>query len=126
VAFKLQLPPGAKLHDTFHVGLLKKFHGETPSGPGVLPPIRHGRTCLETAEVIKSRLARSRRELLIRWIGQAAADVAWMEFDEFCHTYPAFQLADDLILQGRRDVMYGMPYQRRGKQRKEIPPPPVL
>jgi hypothetical protein len=49
VAYKLLLPPRAKLHDTFHVGLLKKFHGATPSGPGVLPPVHHGRACLEPA-----------------------------------------------------------------------------
>jgi hypothetical protein len=66
VAYKLQLPPGAKLHDTFHVGLLKKFHDETQSDPGVLPPIQHGRAFLEPAKIIKSRLARDRRELLVR------------------------------------------------------------
>jgi hypothetical protein len=90
VAYKLQLPPGAKLHDTFHVGLLKKFHGETPSGPEVLPPIRHGCACLESAEVIKSRLAHDHQELLVSWTGQAIADVAWMEFEEFHRAYPTF------------------------------------
>jgi hypothetical protein len=74
VAYKLQLSPDAKLHGTFHLGLLMKFHSETSSSPGVLPPIRHGRACLEPAEVIKSRLARDRRELLVRWTGQVAAD----------------------------------------------------
>jgi hypothetical protein len=81
VAYKLQLPPGAKFHDKFHVGLLKKFHGKTSSGPGVLPPIRHGHACLEPAEVIESRLAHVRHELLVRWTGQTAADAAWMHFD---------------------------------------------
>jgi hypothetical protein len=66
VAYKLVLPQGAKLHDTFHVQLLKKFHGETPTGPRVLPPIHHGHACLEPTEVIKSRLVRSRHELLVR------------------------------------------------------------
>jgi hypothetical protein len=108
VAYKLQLPLVAKLHDTFHVGLLKKFHGETPSGPGVLPPIRHGRACLEPVEVIKSRLARGRHELLVKWTGPV--DASWMDFHEFHRTYPAFQLADDLILQDGRDVMYDIPY----------------
>jgi hypothetical protein len=81
----------------------------------MLPSIRHGRACLEPVEVIKSRLACGRHELLVRWAGQAAADAAWMDFDEFFRTYPAFQLADDLILQGRRDVMCGIQYQQRGK-----------
>jgi hypothetical protein len=60
--------------------------------------------------VIKSRLARDRCELLVRWTGQVAADVAWMDFEEFHRAYPTFQLTDDLILQGGRDVMYDIPY----------------
>jgi hypothetical protein len=66
VAYKLLLLPGSKLHNTFHVGLLKNFHGAMPSGPRALPPFHHGRTCLEPVEVIKSRLAQGRHELLIR------------------------------------------------------------
>jgi hypothetical protein len=71
-----------KLHDTFHVGLLKKFHGATPVVRGMLPPIHHGRACLEPVEVIKSRVVRGRRELLVRWTGQTAANIAWLDFDE--------------------------------------------
>jgi hypothetical protein len=47
IAYRLELPAGTKLHDIFHVGLLKSFRGEPPSVPGTLPPICHGRACIE-------------------------------------------------------------------------------
>jgi hypothetical protein len=50
LAYKLVLPSGAKLHDTFHVRV-----------------VHQGRSWLEPIEVIKSRLTRGRCELLIRW-----------------------------------------------------------
>jgi hypothetical protein len=42
VAYRLQLLTGAKLHDVFHVGLLKPFKGDPSTETLVLPPVHHG------------------------------------------------------------------------------------
>jgi hypothetical protein len=68
VVYKLQLPQAARLHDVFHMGLLKKCCGPPSSGPGVLPPICHGRACLVPVEVSKCRLVRGRHEVLVHWV----------------------------------------------------------
>jgi len=122
VAYRLELPPGARLHDVFHVGLLKLFHGTPPETPPVLPPIQNGRACPCPAKVLRGRLARGRYELLVQWADQAAANAAWVSLEDFKRLYPDFQLEDELLLQGGRDVMTGKTYQRRGRN-KQAPDP---
>jgi len=43
VAYRLQLPPKARIHDVFHVALLKKYEGEPPASIMPLPDILRGR-----------------------------------------------------------------------------------
>jgi hypothetical protein len=97
----------------FYVGLLKKFHGEAPTAPGTLPPIRHGRACPTPASVLQNRMATGQRELLVQWVSLAAADASWVLFVEFQKMYPTFQLEDELVQQDRRDVMVGLQYHRQ-------------
>jgi hypothetical protein len=110
VAYKLELPPGARHHHMFHVGLLKPYHGATPTGPGMLPLTNNGRAYPQPAEVIKGCLARGRHELLVRWTGQLAADATWVELATFKAEFASFQLEDKLNFQAGRDVMTGIQY----------------
>jgi hypothetical protein len=34
------------VHDVFHVGLLKPYHGEPPEEPVAQPPLENGACCL--------------------------------------------------------------------------------
>lgn len=90
VAYRLRLPPGARLHDVFHVGLLKPFRGEPPSTLPPLPPTQHGQVCLEPQSVSRSRLARGVRQVLVQWKNKPAADTSWLSLDEFRALYPDF------------------------------------
>ena len=100
VAYRLDLPRGARLHDVFHVGLLKPFRGTPPDAPPPLPPIQNGRACPSPAKVLRGRLARGRYEMLVQWQKQDAASASWVALEDFRHSYPDFQLEDELLLQG--------------------------
>lgn len=97
VAYRRCLPPGAHLHDVFHVGLWKPFTGVPPEVVPSLPPTHHGQVCLQLETVSQSRLAHGLREVLVQWKNKPVAN---------------FQLEDELLLRGR-DVTWGLQYSRR-------------
>jgi len=88
VAVRLDLPPQARLHDIFHVGLLKKYHGDLPAVPPPLPPLRNGAVVLEPEQAVKTRLARGVRQVLIKWKGASPASATWEDVDAFRALYP--------------------------------------
>jgi hypothetical protein len=117
VAVRLDLPPWARLHDVFHVGLLKKFQGAPPDAPPPLPPIHHGAVAPASERVVKRRLARGVRQVLIQWKGESAASATWEDVESFVAKYPDFQLEDELPLEEGRDVMWGRTYTTRRRAR---------
>jgi hypothetical protein len=117
VAVRLALPPRARLHDIFHIGLLKKFHGTPPEAPPPLPPIHRGAAAPEPARAVRTRLARGVRQVLVQWKGESAASATWEDIEPFIAKYPAFQLEDELLLDGGGDVMWGRTYTRRHRAR---------
>jgi hypothetical protein len=117
VAVRLELPPQARLHNVFHVGLLKKYHGAPPAAPPPLPLTHHGAVTTEPERAVRRRVARGVPQVLIHWKGQSAASATWEDRESFTAKFPAFQLEDELPLEDGRDVMYGRTYTRRRRAR---------
>ena len=113
VAYHLQLLEGARLHDVFHVSLMKKHRGDPPAAPAVLPPTRDGRVLLAPQRVLQVPQRRGVWKVLIKWHGLPDEDATQEHLDEFPSVYLDFQVEDVLFLQAGRDVMTGIPYTRR-------------
>jgi hypothetical protein len=114
VAYRLQLPDGARIHDVFHIGVLKPFRGTPPATLPALPPLRHGRLLLQPERAVKAQLRRGSWWLLIKWTGLDDSEATWEPVEDFKSRFPDFQLEDELFDGEGRDVMVGNVYRRRG------------
>ena len=109
VAVRLALPSRAKLHDVFHVGLLKKWVGNPPDAPPPLPAMHNGAVEPEPEHAVRARLARGIRQVLIQWKGEPAASATWEDLDSFRDRFPSFQLEDELFVEGGERCHVGPP-----------------
>ncbi|KAA8539377.1 hypothetical protein F0562_026069 [Nyssa sinensis] len=96
VAYKLDLPVGSLIHDTFHVSLLRKHLGTiAPTSPD-LPPVAADSTILPQPESILARREvqkgkyRPKSEVLIKWVGTPVEDATWETEWRFRRAYPSF------------------------------------
>jgi hypothetical protein len=129
VAVRLALPPRAKLHDVFHVGLLKKFVGAPPATPPPLPPTHHGAVTPKPEQAVRYRLSKGVRQVLIRWKGQSTAGATWEDVADFHDKFPQFQLEDELNVEGGEMSCTGaptgavvMPEGLRTTRLRQVPP----
>ena len=124
VAYRLQLPTRAKIHNVFHAVFLKKHQGDPPATMVPLPPVVHGRVVPTPDSVKRACLNRGIWELCVRWVGRDSSDSTWEPLDEFKATYPEFQLEDELFRKEGGNVVdafVGIQYRRKKKGKAADP-----
>ncbi|XP_072146537.1 uncharacterized protein [Setaria viridis] len=105
VAYRLLLPPKARIHDVFHVAFLKKHYGEPPVDVVPLPAIAHGCALPTPLAIVRARPLHNSWDLLVQWVGHDPAEATWELLEDFKERYPTFQLEDKLFSQGGISVM---------------------
>ncbi|PNY08214.1 Ty3/gypsy retrotransposon protein, partial [Trifolium pratense] len=109
VAYKLALPPSARIHPVFHVSQLKKFHTDervpysslpittSELGPLMLPDkvLKH-RTILQGPNSVN--------QVLVQWQGLEAALATWEDTADMLMHFPNFNLEDKIDVNGGSNV----------------------
>lgn len=99
VAYRLALPTGSKIHNVFHVSLLRKHLGPLTQATTQLPPVSNDSIVLPQPEAVLDRRVvqkgkyRPKEEVLIKWQGAPLEDATWENSWRMTRTYPNFILA---------------------------------
>lgn len=112
VAYRLNLPATAKLHNVFHVSRLKKFVGDPGPIQTPLPaeflnqqPILEPHCILNRRNVLKR--GRVFSEILVQWTGQSEVDATWEDLVAFKEAFLSFILEDKDLSKGGAIVAKG-------------------
>lgn len=111
VAYKLDLPEGAKVHPVFHVSQLKKVVGDRAVQPELPPQMTDNLELKLVPEVVLGvrqghKEQGQMMEALIKWKGSPAFDSTWEDFENIQGMFPEFDLEDKISLLGRGNVTH--------------------
>lgn len=100
MAYRLEFPPGTRIHNVFHISQLRKCLGPVSVTSSQLPPssvdapvIPQPKLVLNRHTVQKSAY-RPKDEVLVQWQGAPSKDATWKDVWRFAQTDPDFSLAD--------------------------------
>jgi len=87
VAYRLQLPPGSKIHPVFHCSMLRPHHGPFELQTSSLPPEAiHNQPLLKPLAILGSRMDSSTspptRSVLVQWAGLPPKDSTWENWED--------------------------------------------
>lgn len=93
VAYRLDLPPGSKIHHVFHVSLLKKQLGAQDRTLSILPFVAYenGELQFQPSAILKHRMKGCKCEMLIQWDGLLALEATCEEENSFMAMFPHFK-----------------------------------
>lgn len=98
VAYRLQLPDSAKIHNTFHVSLLKKKIGANDlvqMDPSTILDVQSPKQPLR---ILDRRLINRNHtaivSALVQWKGMLPEDATWIDYDELRKHFPDFVSVD--------------------------------
>ncbi|RVW62500.1 Retrovirus-related Pol polyprotein from transposon 17.6 [Vitis vinifera] len=99
VAYRLSLPPEAKIHPVFHVSLLKKYVGTSLPALVDLPPISdEGQLQVTPEKVVNTRwIKRGTKfieESLVQWKNLPVEDATWEDTQMLKHQFSTLNLED--------------------------------
>jgi hypothetical protein len=108
MAYELELPPGSRIHNVFHVSCLKKAIGQHINPIEILPPMdEEGQLVLIPEEILEVRekklRKRSIKEYLIRWKDLPIEDATWENEQMVRET--GLELLEDKQFQAGETVM---------------------
>lgn len=96
----MALPPKAKLHNVFHVLVLKKWLGTGCPVQDTLPTIVEDVELTTPQAILDHCTTQGHEEILVHWQGRSPADATWEIKAELLLRFPSLGLEDKAKIKG--------------------------